>query len=150
MDPLSITLAVTTLLALTKEVVQYIKEAKDASDERNKFVRETSSLNGMLSTLIEFVNEEDPNGPWLHAISDLLVRNGPVDQFSLALKQLKIKLTPASGLRRFGEALVWKQIKDDIKILLSQLERLKTLVGIALELDHMLVSYCNLFHSITY
>ena len=141
MDPLSITLGITTLLALAKEVVFFIKEAKDASDERNKFVRETSSLNGMLNTLVDFVNEEDPNGPWLHAISELLVRNGPIDQFSLGLRQLRIKVTPASGLRRLGEALVWKQIKDDVKNLLSQLERLKTLVGIALELDHMLVPY---------
>ena len=141
MDPLSITLGITTLLALAKEVVFFVKEAKDASDERNKFIRETSSLNGMLNTLVEFVNEEDPVGPWLHAISELLVRNGPIDQFSLGLRQLRIKVTPASGLRRLGEALVWKQIKDDVKNLLSQLERLKTLVGIALELDHMLVPY---------
>lgn len=141
MDPLSITLGITTLLALAKEVVFFVKEAKDASDERKKFVRETSSLNGMLNTLVDFVNEEDPSGPWLHAISELLVRNGPIDQFSLGLRQLRIKVTPASGLRKLGEALVWKQIKDDVKNLLSQLERLKTLVGIALELDHMLVPY---------
>jgi hypothetical protein len=139
MDPLSITLGITTLLALAKEVVHFIKEAKDASDERNKFVRETLSLRGMLNTLIEFINEESPDGPWYNAVSDLLVRNGPIDQFSLALQQLKIKLTPASRLRRVGEALMWKQVKEDVRSLLSQLERLKTLVGMALELDHMLV-----------
>lgn len=139
MDPLSITLGITTLLALAKEVVHFIKEVKDASDERNKFVRETLGLRGMLNTLIEFVNEEPPGGPWFNAVSELLVQSGPVDQFSLALQQLKIKITPASRLRKFGEALMWKQIKEDVRSLLSQLERLKTLIGIALELDHMLV-----------
>ena len=139
MDPLSITLGVTALLALAKEVVLFVREAKDAPDERNRFVRETSSLSGMLNTLVEFVNEEDPSDPWLHAISALLAQNGPFDQFSLGLRQLKNKITPASGMRRFGQVLVWKQIKDDVKSLLSQLERLKTLVGIALELDHMSV-----------
>ena len=150
MDPLSITLGITTLLELAKKVVDFVKEAKGASDERNKFVRETSSLNGMLNTLVDFVNEEDPDSPWLRAISELLVRNGPIDQYSLGLRQLRVKVTPVSGLRRFGEALVWKQIKDDVTNLLSQLERLKTLVGIALELDHMLVSYRALSHRTIY
>jgi hypothetical protein len=35
MDPLSITLGVTALLALAKEVVLFVREAKDAPDERN-------------------------------------------------------------------------------------------------------------------
>jgi hypothetical protein len=139
MDPLSITLGITALLALAKEVVLFVREAKDASDERNRFVRETSSLSGMLNTLVEFVNEEDPSGPWLHAVSGLLGQSGPFERFSLALRQLKNRITPVSGMRKLGQTLVWKQIKDDVKSLLSQLERLKTLVGIALELDHMSV-----------
>jgi hypothetical protein len=139
MDPLSITLSITALLKLTKDVVLYIKEAKDASDERKKFVRETASLSGMLNTLVDFVNEENPNDPWLYAISDLIARDGPFDQYSLALQLLKTKIAPTSGVRKLGQALVWKHVKEDIHQLLSQIERLKTLVGIALDLDHMLV-----------
>lgn len=139
MDPLSITLGITALLGLTKEVVRYVKETKDAPDERRKFVRETSSLSGMLSTLIDFVNEEDPVDPWLHAISEMVARGGPFDQFSHALQQLKVKVSPASGIRKIGQALVWKQIKGEVNTLLSQIDRLKTLVGLALDLDHMLV-----------
>ena len=137
MDPLSITLSVTALLKLTKDVVFYFKEARDASDERKKFVREISGLSGMLTTLIDFVNEEDPDDPWLLAVLELVAKDGPFDQFASALQQLKAKIAPTSGVRKLGQILLWKQIKEDVQILLSQIERLKTLVGVALEVDHM-------------
>lgn len=137
MDPLSITLSVTALLKLTKDVVFYVKEAKDASDERKKFVREISGLSGMLTTLIDFVNEEDPDDPWLLAVLELVGKDGPFDQFASALQQLKAKIAPTSGVRKLGQILLWKHIKEDIQTLLSQIERLKTLVGVALEVDHM-------------
>lgn len=137
MDPLSITLSITALLKLTKDVVFYVKEAKDSSDERKKFVREISGLLGMLTTLVDFVNEEDPENPWLLAVLELLARDGPFDQFALALQHLKAKIAPSSGMRKLGQMLLWKHIKEDVQILLSQIERLKTLVGVALEVDHM-------------
>ena len=137
MDPLSITLSVTALLKLTKDVVFYFKEARDASDERKKFVREISGLSGMLTTLIDFVNEEDPDNPWLLAVLELVANDGPFDQFASALQQLKAKIAPTSGMRKLGQILIWKHIKEDVQTLLSQIERLKTLVGVALEVDHM-------------
>lgn len=137
MDPLSITLSVTALLKLTKDVVFYVKEAKDASDERKKFVREISGLSGMLNTLIDFVNEECPDNPWLLAVLELVAKGGPFDQFASALQQLKAKIAPTSGVRKLGQLLLWKHIKEDVQTLLSQIERLKTLVGVALEVDHM-------------
>ena len=142
MDPLSITLSVTALLTLTKDVVLYVKEAKDASDERKKFVRETAGLSGMLTTLLDFVNEEDPSNPWLLAVLELVAKDGPFDQFALALQQLRAKIAPTSSMRKLGQMLVWKHIKEDVQTLLSQIERLKTLVGVALEVDHMSVYWC--------
>ena len=142
MDPLSITLSITALLKLTKDVVLYVKEAKDASDERKKFVRETSGLSGMLTTLIDFVNEEDSENPWLLAVLELVAKDGPFDQFALALQQLRAKIAPTSSMRKLGQMLVWKHIKEDVQTLLSQIERLKTLVGVALEVDHMSVYWC--------
>lgn len=139
MDPLSIALSITALVKLTKDVVLYIKEAKDASDERKKFVRETASLSGMLTTLVDFVNEEDADNPWLLAVLELVAKDGPFDQFALALQELKTKVAPTFGMRKVGQMLVWKHIKEDVQALLSQIERLKTLVGVALEMDHMLV-----------
>ena len=139
MDPLSITLSITALLKLTKDVVIYVKEVKDHVDERRSFVRETSSLSGMLNTLVHFVNE-DPDKSWLHATSDLLSRGGPFDQYSSALQSLKAKIVPGSSARMLTQVLLWRNIKQDVQDVLSKIERLKTIVGIALDLDHMSVS----------
>jgi hypothetical protein len=137
MDSLGMTLSIIALLKLTKDVVLYIKEAKDALDERKKFVRETASLSGMLNTLLDFINEESQNDPWLYAISDLIARDGLFDQYTLALQLLKNKMAPTVGVCKLGQALVWKHVKEDIHSLLSQIERLDTLVGIALDSDHI-------------
>lgn len=67
-DPLSITLSITALLKLTKDVVIYVKDTKDAPEERRKFIKETSSLCGMLNTLVEFINDCDPADSWFQAI----------------------------------------------------------------------------------
>ena len=48
MDPLSITLGITTLLALAKEVVFLIKEAKDASDSSNLSMKKIPSVLGYM------------------------------------------------------------------------------------------------------
>jgi hypothetical protein len=141
MDPLSLTLSITALLKLTKDVVLFVKDIKDASDERKKFIRETSSLCGMLNTLVEFINDCDPNDPWFQAVQELASHNGPLDQLSNALQQLKRRTTLETGLRKVGYMLGWKHVKEDIVSLLAQVERLEMLVEIALELDHLCV-YC--------
>lgn len=137
MDPLSITVSITALLKLTKDVVLWAKEVKDAPDERKKFIRETSSLSGLLNTLIEFINDCDPSDPWLKAIPNLTGKDGPLDQLTLSLRLVLKKFFPTSTMRKIGQLLTWKHVKDDINGLLSQMERVKSLVGIALEMDHM-------------
>jgi hypothetical protein len=141
MDPLSITLSITALLKLTKDVVLFVKDMKDATDERQRFIRETSSLRGMLNTLIDFINDCDPNDPWFQAVQDLASHDGPLDQLSHALQQLKCRTTLTTGLRKVGHMLSWKHVKEDIVSLLAQVERLELLVEIAIDLDHLYV-YC--------
>lgn len=139
MDPLSITLSITALLKLTKDVVFFVKDIKDAPDERKKFIRETSSLCGMLNTLVEFINDCEPSEPWFQAVRDLATHHGPLDQLSTTLQQLKSRTGPETGLRKVGTLLRWKVVKEDIVGLLEQVERLEMLVEIALDLDHLFV-----------
>ncbi|KAM0717822.1 hypothetical protein Q7P37_006154 [Cladosporium fusiforme] len=140
MDPLTLTLSITALIKLTKDVVLWAKEVKDAPDERETFIRELSSLYGMLSTLDEFIKGCDPAESWLEAISDLTAKDGPLVQLWLSLQRLNGKVLPGSTLRKMGQKLVWKHVKEDINGVLSQMERLKSLIGIALEMDHMKLS----------
>lgn len=128
MDPVSVTLSITALLTLTKQVVFYVKETKDATDERKRFIKEASSLSGMLTTLVDFVNDCDPEQSWFQAIQDLACENGPLDQYLLALQELMAHLSPGNRARKLGRTLLWKRAKDDIVSLLSQIERVQVLV----------------------
>jgi hypothetical protein len=140
MDPLSITLSIVALLKLTEQIVSYAKLMKDAPKERTRILREASSLRGLLATLKDIIAEaeQDPQDQWLRAIADLATPGGPLRQCELALEAL-LKLTPSHGIRGAFQRVTWKFSKDEVDELLSQVERVKTLVGIALEMDHMFV-----------
>jgi hypothetical protein len=46
-------------------------------------------------------------------------------------------MTEGSRLKKAGEVLVWKFKKEEIASILGRMERLKTLVEIALQMDHL-------------
>jgi hypothetical protein len=150
MDPLSITLSVFTLLQLTEKVIKYARQTKDAPKERTRVLQEASGLVGLLITLKSLVDDCDPKDPWLRATSRLATSNGALEQYRSALEKLVGKVMPGDGLRKVGQALVWKFTKEDVSDLLSQIERLKSLVDIALGMDGMLVSSSHLFFLVTY
>jgi hypothetical protein len=150
MDPLSITASILTLLQLTEKVIRYARQTKDAPKERTRVLQEASGLVGLLITLKSLVDDCDPQDPWLRATSRLATSNGPLEQYRSALEKLTGKIMPGDGLRKIGQALVWKFTKEDVSDLLSQIERVKSLVDIALGMDDMLVSRSYLCFFVTY
>jgi hypothetical protein len=150
MDPLSITVSVLTLLQLTEKVIKYARQTKDSPKERTRLLQEASGLFGLLVTLKSLVDDCDPRDPWLQATSRLATSSGPLDQYRSALEKLIGKIMPGDGLRKIGQALVWKFTKDDISDLLLQIERVKSLINIALGMDGMLVSRSYLCFFVTY
>jgi hypothetical protein len=150
MDPLSITVSVLALLQLTEKVINYARQTKDAPKERTRVLQEASGLVGLLITLKSLVADCDPQDPWLRATSRLATSNGPLEQYRSALEKLVGKIMPGDGLRKIGQALVWKFTKEDISGLLSQMERVKSLIDIALSMDGMLVPRSYLCFFVTY
>jgi len=150
MDPLSITVYVLTLLQLTEKVIEYARQTKDSPKERTRVLQEASGLLGLLVTLKSLVGNCDPQDPWMRATSRLATSNGPLEQYGSALEKLIGKITPGDGLRKIGQALVWKFTREDISDLLSQIERVKSLIDIALGMDEMSVSRSYLPFFVTY
>jgi hypothetical protein len=139
MDPLSITAGIIAVLQATKEVISYFKETKDAPKELTKVYEEARSLVILLHELKDLVAGQDFHNPWLRTTSGLAVPGGPLDQYKKALETLVPKIT-GRGLRKVGQVLAWKFSKEGVVALLSQVERIKSLVQIALEMDHMFVA----------
>lgn len=141
MDPLSITVSVVALLQLTTKVISYVKEAKNEPKGQTRILHEAFSLMGLLNMLKDLVEDSDSQDPWLQATSALAAPNGPLHQYKLALEGLVGKVMPSGhGNSKVMQALTWKFSKEEITDLLLQIERVKSFVLIALEIDHTFVS----------
>jgi hypothetical protein len=139
MDPLSITASIVAVLQATKEVISYVKETKDAPKDLVKAYGEAKNLVILLYELKDLVAGRYSHDPWLRTTSGLAVRDSPLHQYKKALEILLPKIA-GHGLRKVGQVLTWKCSREEVVALLSQIERIKSLVQIALEIDHMFVA----------
>jgi GTP-sensing pleiotropic transcriptional regulator CodY len=137
MDPLSVTASIIAVLQLSAKVLGYLNDVKDASKDRAKCAVEASNVHSLLINLRFRLEEGNADAPWYTAVRALGVENGPLDQFKQALEALQTQMTDGGRLRQTGTALVWKFKKEEIAGILVRIEHLKTLVGIALQMDHL-------------
>ncbi|KAF2809676.1 uncharacterized protein BDZ99DRAFT_463452 [Mytilinidion resinicola] len=137
MDPLSVTASIIAILQLSNKIVGYLTDVKDASRERATCAVEVSNLHSLLLNLRFHLEEGNANTPWHTAVRALAVENGPLDQFKQALEMLQTKMIGRGRIKKAGDMLVWKFKKEEIASILGQIERLKTLVEIALQRDHL-------------
>lgn len=93
----------------------------------------------LLHELEDFVAEQNSHESRLRNTSGLAMRDGPLDQYKRSLEILVPKIT-GHGLCKIGQVLAWKFSKEEVGALLSQIERIKSRVQSALEMDHMFVA----------
>ncbi|KAF2628821.1 ankyrin repeat domain-containing protein [Macroventuria anomochaeta] len=140
MDPLSVTASIIAVLQLSGKFLAYLNDVKDASKDRAQCAIEASTLYSLLVNLRCRLEEGSASQPWFTAVRALAVENGPLDQFKQALELLQAKMTDGGRLKKAGKALVWKFKKEEIASILARMERLKTLVEIAIHMDHLKLS----------
>ncbi|KAI9770862.1 MAG: hypothetical protein M1839_003025 [Geoglossum umbratile] len=139
MDPLSVTASIIAILQLTSKVIEYLNDIKDAQKDRAQCAIEASNLYNLLTTLRYRLEERTSNEPWYAEVQTLGVKNGPLDQYRMALEQLQAKITKEGVFKKVGYFLLWKSVKEEVIEIMARIERLKMLVQIALEMDHLLV-----------
>ncbi|MCJ1402435.1 hypothetical protein MMC11_005655 [Xylographa trunciseda] len=134
MDPLSLAASITALLQLTSTVVGYLNNVKEASKERAQVAVEASMVYSLLTSLKYRVEDADPDDAWYTAVRVLGQENGAIDQYQAALELLAANLDTRHGTK-IGRALMWKFDKVEIMGILSKIERLKSLISVALTND---------------
>lgn len=159
-DPLSVTSGIVALLQLASTVIQYLSAVKDASDERQRLIVEIGTcfgislrtgtltleiplgnITGFLYLLKESADTSHQSDTSSAALKSLCNPQGPLSQLEDALNELALKLGPANGrLKRAGKALRWPFQKSEIHSILSRIERLKTMFGLALQNDNIELS----------
>jgi hypothetical protein len=144
MDPLSVTASVIAVMTLSGKVLEYLMTVKGAPKECIRLTVEASNMYHLLIRLklrLESSNADDSSSEslWFNAIQNLATKNGPLEQFMLGLEALYSKLQESRHrkLSQVGDMLVWKFKKDEVEQIIRSMERLKTLVIIALEMDHL-------------
>lgn len=136
MDPLSITASIVAVLQLTSVVIRCLTDVKNAPKECQQCTIEASNLQNLLISLRYRIEQEQIDHPWFTAVRALSVENGPLDQYKQALEQLQSKID-VGGAQKIKAQLAWKFSNTEVAAILGRMERLKTLVNIALEMDHL-------------
>src|SRR5579871_61087 len=133
MDPLSITASIVAVLQLTSVVIRYLTDVKNAPKECQRCTIEACNLQNLLISLRYRLEQEQIDQPWFTAVRTLGVENGPLDQYKQALEQLQSKVMDFNnGGQKIRAQLSWKFSNAEVTVILGRMERLKTLVNIAL------------------
>jgi hypothetical protein len=93
MEAVGLAASITALLELTKRVIEYGKDAKDANEEWRKLFDEISATGKILEKLESKANDND----WKDTISALNTPQGSFDQFRVTLKRVESKVKPVDG-----------------------------------------------------
>lgn len=134
-DPLSFTASVVAILQFSTSVISFISAAKGSHNDRIRILAEIASTQGILYSLKGKVEKAQCGDGIEETMASLGVPEGPLDQFKNALECLASKLEPAEGLKKVGKSLIWPFQKEDIKEILSTIERLKSIFLLALTND---------------
>lgn len=122
-----------SIYSLLEKVMGYINAMKDANEERKTLINELVDIKAILSELESKAGKDD----WRSTLEALMTHNGPRDQLRFVLERLDKKLSAEGKLTRVTKPLAWYFVKEDIREILSQIERIKSLFVLALENKHM-------------
>lgn len=137
MDPVTVVgllAAVVQLIDITSKVVKYFNDVKDALKDRAKLVREAVGLLKLFIDLRYRVEETTSTDPWFTSLRSLGEVGGPLMEFKSAMEKIADKLTPTSSAMRALRRTLDKRETDAI---LSKIERLEILIGLAVQKDHL-------------
>jgi hypothetical protein len=123
------------IMQLAQSVAGYLNDVKDASKEQVSIATEISSVNALLTPLKYRVKDAQSRDPWFVEVQRLGIKGGPLDQFESTLKHLKSKVEPVDGLKKAVRLLTWTFNKTEVSAMLSRIDRVKTLVILALAND---------------
>ena len=139
MDGLSDVASIIAALQLTGAVIGYLNDVKDAPKECQQCTIEASNIQNLLINLRYRLEQGQASDPWFTAVRALNIENGPLDQYKQALEQLRSRVEIQDGVQKVKRRLLWKFSKEEVASILARMERLNSLVNIALEMDHLYV-----------
>lgn len=139
MDPLSVNASIIAIIQLTSAIIGSLNNLKDTTNDPAQCAIEISNVTNLLVRLMSRLDEASSNDPWYTEVQTLVAIDGPIDQYKSALEQLQSNFTStaSSRLKTSGSSPTWEFSKEEVSRILSGVERLKSLIQIALGMDHL-------------
>lgn len=143
MEPLGAAASVIAVVEITGKVFKlcetYYSEVKGARKNIQSLRNEVISLRDVLENVADLAKESSPEVPLIFSL--LNQQDGPVEKCKKDLKELFEKLDAGQGetmMRKFGlRALKWPFSIKEVEMLLTTIERHKTMFNLALTADHL-------------
>ncbi len=140
MDPVTavgLAASIIQIITATAQAIQFLNDVKDAPKDRAKIVKEAANLLGLLTSLQYRMEEANPKDAWYGRLLSLGGEGGPLNQYKQAMENLAERLKPKSAVKDLQRRLKWTLEKKHIKETLDEIERLKALIGLALQEDNL-------------
>lgn len=137
-ETLGVVSSIIAIADLSYKLLHYFKAVHDSGKEIQEYNREAPHFAELLTSLAAHVAQSSgQNGDsWFESVRTL--QRGPMQQYQTALEEFKEKVEPGTGLReKLTQRIAWKFVKDDVKEILERMQRLKSLIIIALQEDHL-------------
>lgn len=137
-ETLGVVSGIIAVADLTYTVLGYLKSVHDAGKDIQDYNREAPNFAELLTSLaVHVARSGGQNGdPWFESVQTL--QRGPMQQYQAAVETFKKNVAPRTGLHeKFTQHLTWKFVKHEVKEILEKMERLKSLIIIALQKDHL-------------
>lgn len=137
MEALGLAGSIIAVVQLTTSVVHYLAGIKNSSRDQKECATEATNLLVLLTSLKFRVEEANSTDPWLISVRALDVDNGPLSQYKAATERLVSRITHKGKTSKIGAVLSWPLNKSEVADILASIERLKSFISLALELDHL-------------
>jgi hypothetical protein len=142
-DPLSATASIIAVLQLSAKLLQYLRGVTGAPKERRRLILEISSLRGVLETLQDTLNDATTKA-WASTRTSLVDPRGPLALLETSLEEIVRKVGKHSRLPSkidiLANSLRWPFKEREIEMLLSIIERQKSLLLLAFDNDSVTLS----------
>ncbi|KAJ7588934.1 hypothetical protein C8J56DRAFT_940343 [Mycena floridula] len=143
MDPVGFASSILSLIDTAKKIADYVKDIKDGPKERTELNKAVTAIVKLLDLLKDQFEETPTDDLCFSAARQMAEEDGTFGQLRVLLEKLEKKLRPADGKvsRAWQTVVTWPLLdKADVTDLLLKVERLKTLIGLALQGDHIALS----------
>ncbi|KAK0435991.1 hypothetical protein EV421DRAFT_1739854 [Armillaria borealis] len=143
-DAVGVASSVTAFIKNILTLINYVKDVYNTPAEISQFLKELKFLKIYLSAVDELISRSTENGPWLKTLKQL-DNNPPDSVFNELMKLLeeldgKLRVTPPQW-KMVKKRLLWTLTKTSVEEDLKRIERLKTLVMSAVQVDHITLSH---------